>query len=63
MAIKHKIKKNPKKSKMSKEIRYLEKLWLLSVKNIAGYSDSLDSLFRDQAKKIRAEIKKLQGKQ
>lgn len=62
MAIKKKRKKILKK-KFSKEIEYLNKLIKISINNIDGKSPELDSFFSDQAKRLGAEVDKLEQNQ
>lgn len=47
----------------AKEIRYLEILLTCSLKNINGKSDQLDSLFSNQATRLKKQIQKLKEKQ
>jgi hypothetical protein len=59
MKTKSKNKKTIKKDKFSKEINNLEKDLKFTINAIDGKSEQIDSIFKDQAKKIREEIKKI----
>jgi hypothetical protein len=66
MASRSKVKKKAqikKDKKFSKEIKYLEKLVVYSLKNINGKSKELDDLFIAQAKRLKSQIKKLEQDQ
>jgi len=56
------VKKAPKKiaeHKNANEIRYLEKLIELSLRNVTGKSEELDKLFTNQANRLKEQISKL----
>ena len=48
---------------LSNKIRHLEVLMAFTLRNVDGKSEELDVLFSNQAKRIRAELDKLEENQ
>ena len=63
MTTRSKKKKKPKNKKFSKETNRLEVDLKYTLRAIDGKHEVLDSLFLDQANKIRGQIKKLEENQ
>ena len=56
-------KKKSKNKELNNEIKHLTTLLNYTEKNINGQSQDLDKLFTAQSKRIKAKIKKVEGKQ
>lgn len=56
-----KVVKKVKEHKNINEIRYLEKLIELSLRNVNGKSEELDKLFTNQASRLKLDLAKLQS--
>ena len=57
------IKKAPKNTEKSKEIRHLNNLLARSLDQVQGKSDELDDLFTKQANRLLIKIEKLKENQ
>jgi hypothetical protein len=55
-----KVVKKVKENKNINEIRYLEKLIELSLRNVNGKSEELDKLFTNQANRLKSDLAKVQ---
>lgn len=54
-----KVVKKVKENKNTNEIKYLERLIELSLRNVTGKSEELDKIFKNQAERIAGQLLKV----